>query len=85
MATKKPAAADEAAPAQAPAPETEAGVVSGPDTVTYREPEQMGDGRHRHSASLLGNTVTVYTDTADTRTPRAALRSALTALTGKEQ
>lgn len=83
MATKKPTpAADDAAPTQTPAPETEAGVITGPDTVTYREPEQMGDGRHKHSASLLGNTVTVYTDTADTRSPRAALRSALTALTG---
>lgn len=84
MAGKKPDPAEDTADTQTPALETEAGVLSGSDTVTYREPEQMGDGRHKHSASLLGNTVTIYTDTADTRSPRAALRSALKRLTNKD-
>lgn len=82
MATKKPTPADDTADTQAPAPETEAGVITGPDTVTYAPAQELPDGRFRHSASLLGNALSVDTDSADTRSPRAALRSALSALTG---
>lgn len=59
----------------------EPGVVTGPDEITYAEPQEMGDGRFLHRASLLGNSLSVYTDTRDTKKARAALKKALDELT----
>lgn len=70
---------------ETPAPEVEAGVIAGPDTVTYAPVQELPDGRFRHSASRLGTSLNVDTDSADTRSPRAALRKALADLTGEKE
>lgn len=59
----------------------EPGVPAGPDTITYAEPQEMGDGRFLHRASLKGNSVSVYTEAKDTTKARAALKKALDDLT----